>query len=339
MGADKHRALFLGTGDGLYQAIPNGEGYDLRCIGFQGQGTFRAAPLIDKDDPRTLYAGTVRSGMCRSHDGGKTWDETNDGIAFKEIWSIAQHPKTGTLVVGTCPTDVFISADRGESWVESAQLQRLPTTKGWTGPVPPHVSRLKWISLHAENPDFIYGAIEEGWSIRSLDGGKTWEQLDNGTDHDSHSIAVMPRDPQVVVASGGKGLFRSTDGGTTFVESNEGIGDRRRYTPAPLIQHPARPDVLVTAVACGPAARPDGGQTAFIRSDDQGCTWQMSSQGLPGEPYVAVPRALAVDPNDPSTYFAGLTDGTVWTSGDGGESWVQVMGGLPAVMSITVSNN
>jgi hypothetical protein len=339
MGAAKNRTLYLGTADGLYEATPDGEGYDLRCIGFQGQGTFRAPVVLDKEDPRVLYAGTTRSGMYRSRDGGETWQEIDGGIAYKEIWSIAQHPKAGRLVVGTCPTDVFISDDRGDSWREAAQLQRLPTTKGWTGPVPPHVSRLKWLALHADNPQLVYGAIEEGWSIRSLDGGTTWEQLDNGTDHDSHSIAIMPRDPRVIVSSGGKGLFRSEDGGTTFVEANAGIGDRRRYTPAPLVQHPSRPDVLVTAVACGPAARPEGGATAFIRSDDQGRTWQISSRGLPAEPYVAVPRALAVDPTDPSRFYAGLTDGTVWTSGDGAESWTQIIGGLPAVMGITVGLN
>jgi photosystem II stability/assembly factor-like uncharacterized protein len=339
MGAAAKRSLYLTTADGVFRAVPEGETYALTSLGFKGQGTFRAPVLVDKDDVRTLYAGTTRSGMHKSADGGESWREIDNGLAYKEIWSIVQHPKTGALYVGTCPTDVFISDDRGESWQEAAQLQRLPTTKGWTGPVPPHVSRLKSIALHAERPGLVYGAIEEGWSIRSTDGGRTWEQLDQGTDHDGHSIAIMPREPQVIVSSGGKGVFRSEDGGSTFVESGQGIGDRRRYTPAPLVQHPSRPDTLVTAVACGPVARPEGGTTAFIRSDDQGRTWQISSQGLPPEPYVAVPRSLAVDPEDPSRFFAGLTDGTVWTSGDGAESWTQVMAGLPAVMGITVSPN
>jgi hypothetical protein len=339
MGAAAKRSLYLATADGLFRAVPDGEGYSLTCLGFKGQGTFRAPVLIDKDDSRTLYAGSTRSGMHKSTDGGASWREIDNGLAYKEIWSIVQHPRTGTLYAGTCPTDVFISEDHGESWQEAAQLQRLPTTKGWTGPVPPHVARLKWIALHVEHPELVYGAIEEGWSIRSLDGGRTWEQLDQGTDHDGHSIAIMPRDPDIIVSSGGKGIFRSEDGGSSFVASNEGIGDRRRYTPAPLIQHPSRPDTLVTAVACGPVARAEGGTTAFIRSDDQGQTWQISSRGLPPEPYVAVPRSMAVDPDDPSRYFAGLTDGTVWTSGDAAESWTQVMAGLPAVMGITVCPN
>jgi hypothetical protein len=54
---------------------------------------------------------------------------------------------------------------------------------------------------------------------------------------------------------------------------------------------------------------------------------------------VTVPRALAVDVDDPNLLFTGMIDGTVWRSADGGESWTQAMAGLPAVMGITVSPN
>ena len=105
--------------------------------------------------------------------------------------------------------------------------------------------------------------------------------------------------------------------------------------------HLSRPDVLITAVtANGPGSwsKPEGGDTAFIRSEDQGQSWEMSTCGLP-QPCTTVPRALAVDVDDPNRLFTGMIDGTVWSSADGGESWTQVMGGLPAVMGITVSPN
>lgn len=338
MAAASRRVLYLGTANGLYRADPDGDNYTARLIAFEGEGGFRAPVVVDCGDPDTLYAGTTRAGMHRSRDRGKTWQEINRGITYKNIWSIAQHPSTDTLFAGTSPACAFISTDRGDTWTECDQLETLPTTKGWHGPLPPHVSRLKDISLYAEDPRRVYGAIEEGWAIRSLDGGKHWEQIDDGVDHDGHSIKVIAGNPNVVVASTGKGMFRSEDEGSHWTESNDGLAGRR-YTPAPLASHRSRPNVLLTGVtATGPAgwSRPGGGDTAFARSDDQGRTWQVSTQGLPA-PCAAVPRGLAVDPHDPDTYVTGMTDGSVWLSDNGGESFRQILGGLPAVMSVCIS--
>lgn len=334
-----NRVVYISTLDGLYRARPDGTSYTVDCIGFKGKGPFRAPVLVDCDDSRVLYAGTTKSGMHRSRDGGNTWQEIDEGIVYKEIWAIAQHPKTGTLYAGTGPADVFMSADRGDTWSECETFGRLPTTKGWHGPQPPHVSRLRCVGLYRDDPQRIYGTIEEGWAVRSFDGGKTWEQLDDGIGHDGHHIALMPDNPRVLVAGCGEGVFRSEDGGSHWTETREGMGERRRYAPAPLVQHPARPNVIVTALSAGPFPRAEGGQAAFIRSQDQGRTWELSRQGLPEEPYAAVPRGLAGDPQDPNTYLCGMTDGTLWESTDGGESFRRILGDLPSIMSISVSRN
>ncbi|MCH7482373.1 MAG: hypothetical protein IIC31_06040 [Chloroflexi bacterium] len=339
MSTTNGHTLYLGTGDGLYLAEPGAKGYSARLAGFAGNGGFRAAVVVDCDEPETLYAGTTTSGMFRSRDAGRTWDEINAGIVHKAIWSIAQDPRTGTLFVGTSPANVFVSADRGDSWSACEGLERIPTTKGWTGPVPPHVSRLKSLALTAEDPLAVYGAIEEGWAVRSLDGGKTWEQIDNGVDHDGHGIAVSAEEPEVVVASTGKGMFRSEDRGAHFEPANEGL-DGRRYTSSPLVGHPDRPGLLLSAVtAAGPGSwmtRPAGGESAFARSEDGGRTWRVSAEGLP-QPCVAVPRGLAAAADDPDLWFTGMTDGTVWMSHDGARSFERVLDGLPPVMSVTVA--
>jgi photosystem II stability/assembly factor-like uncharacterized protein len=338
MAARRGLVLYLGTEEGLYAAEAEGDGFSARLLGFRGMGIIRAPVLIDSHDPAVLYAGTTRAGMFRSRDRGETWQEINRGIVYKDVWSIAQHPTTGTLFAGTSPADVFISEDQGDTWTECAHLQTLPTTRQWHGPVPPHVSRMKGLALSMEDPRLLYGAIEEGWAVRSLDGGKTWEQVGNGIDHDGHSIAAMPTTPRVVVASTGKGMFRTEDGGEHWLEANQGM-ESHRYTAAPLVAHPARPDVLACGVtAVGPGQwgrRPEGAESAFARSDDQGRSWCVFSQGLP-QPCVAVLRALAVDPEELDTYFGGMTDGTVWVSNNRGESFRRVLGDLPPVMTVTV---
>jgi photosystem II stability/assembly factor-like uncharacterized protein len=337
MGNKADRVLYLGTADGLYLGESHGSGFRSSLLGLEKTGVMRATVVIDPEDSRRLFAGTTRAGIWRSEDGGDHWEEINRGLVYKDVWSLVRHPRTGTLIAGTSPAAVFTSADGGDHWTECEQLETLPTTKQWTGPLPPHVSRMKTLHVHVDDPRLIYGAIEEGWAVRSLDGGTSWQQLAEGFDHDGHAIAIMPENPRTIVATGGKGIYRSVDGGDSWVKCNEGF-EPRRYTPAPMAMHPARPKVILTAVsATGPGGwnRPEGLGIAFVRSEDEGSSWRVLERALPAD-FHAVPRGLTVDPEDPDVCFAGMTDGTVWMSEDGGDTFRQILGGLPAVHSIAV---
>jgi photosystem II stability/assembly factor-like uncharacterized protein len=261
----------------------------------------------------------------------------NHGIVYKNIWWISQHPTAKTVWVGTSPADVFRSDDRGESWQECESLHALPTTKQWTGPLPPHVSRMKTLGLDAHDPDAIYGAIEEGWAVRSLDGGRSWDQISEGMDHDGHWIGVMPDDSSVVIATGGKGVYRSADRGTTWTKCDAGL-EGYRYTPAYVVVRPERPrELLTTVTMTGPGgwSRPEGGGLAFARSEDQGSTWDILPEAAPAG-FRPVPRGFVGDPDDANTYFAGMTDGSVWMSRDGAEHFEQIVGGLPPVHSLSL---
>jgi photosystem II stability/assembly factor-like uncharacterized protein len=218
-------------------------------------------------------------------------------------------------------------------------LELMKETKEWTGPVPPYISRMKSLALVGSTPA-IFGAIEEGWAVRSLDGGKTWEQIvaDIGMlAHDGHSIVVGSDGPDTVVVATGKGMFRSTDRGDHFEQVNKGL-EERSYTSTPLASHPGRPGFLlsgVTAVGPGRWHRPEGGDSGIARSEDGGRTWQVSTKGLPS-PCVGIPRGLVIAPDDTSLCFAGFTDGTIWASHDSGQSFERLLDGLPPVTSVAV---
>jgi len=331
------RILYVGTTDGLFQARSNGNGTKASRLGLQGCGVLRCPIVIDRMDPRCLYAATSRRGVLRSEDGGGSWQEINNGVLYKETWSLVQHPRTGDLYVGTGPSSVFKSTDRGDNWMDCEQLRTLPETKEWTFPNPPHVSHVKGLALFDDDPLFVFGAVEEGWLIRSKDGGKTWQNIKEGTEFDSHSVTIMPDNPVVIVSTSGTGVYRSSDGGDRFVESSNGLD--RRYM-AQLVVHPARPNVIYTAAAAVPPPfwrRPEGADSAFYRSENQGASWERLSGGLP-EHFKAAPRTIVGDPEDPDALFVGMTDGSIWMSGDGGQSFRQVLGDLPKVMSIRVAH-
>ena len=330
------RRLYVSTDKGLFQARSNGRGYEAQPLAFDRYAPMRWPVVADCDNPRRLYAGTSKGGVFRSDDAGQSWREINDGIIYKEIWSLIQHPRTGELYVGTGPASVFKSLDRGESWVDSEQFRTMPESIDWTFPPPPHIAHVKGLALCASDPQIILGAVEEGWLVRSRDGGATWETLKNGTEFDSHYVAIMPDNPAVILATSGDGFYRSTDGGDSFMRCTEGLD--RSYFAQPVV-HPARPNVVFTAASAVPPPgwrRPEGADAAFYRSEDQGVTWRRLAGGLPDH-LTAAPRSTAGDPESPDVFIVGMTDGTVWITEDAGESVRRALSGLPPVTAISVA--
>ncbi|MBV8151997.1 MAG: hypothetical protein JOY59_10605, partial [Candidatus Eremiobacteraeota bacterium] len=283
--------IFIASQDGVFRGRVNAALANLEPSGLEGCGTVLAI-AIDNRNPDRLYAATRRGGFFRSDDRGRTWDEKNDGLIYKEAWSIAQHPATGELYLGTGPAAVFKSTDFGDRWTFCEGLHRLPETKDWTFPNPPHIAHVKGLALSRTDPNVVLGAIEEGWLIRSTDGGATWKTLKSGPDFDSHTVRVMADNPRVLLSTSGNGIYRSEDLGDHFAPATEGL--TRMYV-AQIVAHDAEPQVLFTAAAEVPPPhwrRPEGANSKFFRSDDQGRSWQTLAGGLPAH-MTAAPRSTA----------------------------------------------
>ena len=324
-------SLFIATGHGVFVAGPGAAGHEVCPAGLDGKGMVRWI-LADPYNPRRVWAATERTGVWRTDDGGEIWAEKNEGLVYKHTLSLAFHPATRDLYAGTEPACIFRSSDGGDSWVELEALRRLGTRKDWTFPGPPHVAHVRGIGLSPSDPDVIFGAIEEGWLVCSRDGGESWVNIKEGTEFDSHTVTVLP-DGKTVVSASGRGLFRSTDGGKTFVQSDAGICHPYLVNVA---VHPERPQVLFTAGAEVPPPRwrrSEGAGAGFYRSADGGESWTRLTGGLP-EFMAAAPRSIAVDQGSPETVFVGLNDGEIWVTRDGGKVFSRLFSGLPAVLGI-----
>lgn len=315
------RTLLVGTNGGAFNVLLNGGEPVVHALPLEQVGGLRCPLVVDCESPRVLFAGTGSMGVLRSDDGGQSWRASNDGLTKLEVWWLEQHPTTGELWAGTSPAAMFRSDDRGEHWHECDAVQALPRIAEWTFPNPPHIPHVKHISLRAEDPLDILAAIEEGWLIRSRDGGATWANLTEGTEFDSHTAYFMPHtDARVIVSTSGSGVYRSDNGGSSFSASDAGLD--RRYM-AHLVVNPTHAETVFTAAAAVPPpgwSRPEGAHSAIYRSTDQARTWTRLTGGLPDE-LTAAPRAVAGDPTDANVVCVGMTDGMVWLTEDGGESF------------------
>lgn len=136
---------------------------------------------VDPYDSRTWYAGHLY-GVSKSTDAGKTWQTLLGGYASAAIGFDPHAP--GHLIAG-------------HSWlIKNAQL---PT--------------------QAEQP--LQETVGERFIMRTPDAGATWERIsytDTSGYKQVYSVTYHPTRPGEVYLGAHAGLFRSLDGGATWVE-------------------------------------------------------------------------------------------------------------------------
>jgi photosystem II stability/assembly factor-like uncharacterized protein len=272
-------------------------------------------------------------GLWRSQDDGKTWERKDQGIEFDNIYGL-NYVEAGSelrIYAGTDPAHIYLSTNLGESWTELPSLRDVPGVEKWTFPAPPHYGHVKNIEFDPRDPDTIYVAVEVGGAFKSTDAGKTWNQM-MGVYEDVHRMMVAPSRPDNVYMATGHDLYHSADAGANW--NILPLPDHRIGYPDALILLPDQPDVLYTAGGrTGPGqwrTVPDADAT-IGRTRDGGRTWDFSQSGLPSHIRGNV-EGVTVN-TFPGGYelFAGTTDGDVFTSDNGGDSWTTIAQQLPPI--------
>lgn len=135
---------------------------------------------------------------------------------------------------------------------------------------------------------------------------------------------------RVYAGTPGGGIFRSEDGGKTWVSAAKGLGSRPFEFPAitGLAVDPRRPQTVYAA----------GGSRGVFKTLDGGRNWLHASQGLPLTTYLYSTSGLQVDRDLRDTVYVATGEG-VFRTVDGGKSWTPRRDGLPlaVVRSVTAS--
>jgi hypothetical protein len=303
--------LYAATGDAVAR-IDESDGRWSSSLTLGEKGAHCLA--VDPTNPSVVYVGSREGGVRRTDDGGDRWVDC--GPAEQAVFSVAVSPADGAVYVGTEPSALHRSDDHGESWTELESLLDLPSRPTWSFPPRPWTSHVRWIAPSPHDPQILLVGIELGGLMRSTDRGETWEDHRPGAQRDVHSLAWHPQTPGRAYEAGGGGAASSHDWGETWHPADQGRD--RHYTWSVAVD-PRDPERWYVSASTGPfAAHRAGGdpQARLYRTRNGG--WEPLSGGLP-DPLPAMPYALAIGEG---RLFAGLANGEIWASDDGGDSWL-----------------
>jgi hypothetical protein len=284
---------------------------------------------VDPLHEEQVYCGTFDNGMWHSSDAGASWKPVGPGITHQAVMSVAvsrmEHVDGyGVIYAGTEPSAIYKSEDQGNSWLELAELRKLPSAPTWSFPPRPWTSHIRWITPDPLVPGRVFAAAEAGALIRSLDGGQTWEDRKPSGPFDTHTLIMHRLRPNRLYAAAGDGFRRpgsgfvqSEDGGDTWHRPDTGLDCHYLWG---LAADPADPDTLVLSAAPGPreAHNPKSADSGVYRRSGGG-GWQKVHEGLPPS-HGMLASVMAANKFEPGVFYVANNKG-VFRSADAGLTW------------------
>ena len=213
----------------------------------------------------------------------------------------------GHLFVATKNGQVYHSTNRGVRWTP------LPFSLNVN-------AALHAIVVHPNTSNVLYLGVAENSAqplnsgisgvFKSDDGGQTWTLLPATRDWPVLSLAVHPKQSQIIVAGTLRGVYRSENAGT----------DWKRISPA---NHPDLKGVVSLALD------PTNEQVVYAgtphlpwRTQDGGASWTSIHQGMIDDSDMF---SIAVDRTDPQRIFASACSG-IYRSSSRGDLWSKMQG-------------
>jgi len=283
-------------------------------------GHLISAPYVD----RLLQEGRSPMGIYRTTDGGDTWTQVISGVGevFTAVELCPSDPNLGYAGSGQA---IYHTRDAGLTW----EL----VSGGNTAWGPPGVVAGWPIDLQCDprDPERVFANNYNGGNFLSEDGGRTWVNASQGyTGAQVRRVAIDPLDPARIYVAGRSGVWRSDDGGASWV----GIF-------YPLEGTDPMPIGLEWQVVAADPGRPGhvlGGANTILETEDGGTSWQVRWR-YQGEGEGGAPVVIVFAPSNPSTVYAAIAPdpcpmaheplfdqcrtigGGVIVSHDGGKNW------------------
>ena len=334
-------ALFFLTNTSL-QAQPFSSAYfsamQYRMIGPHRGGRTVGAVGVPSQ-PNVFYIGVNNGGVWKSNDYGRVWKPVFDQMPTGSVGDIAVSESNPNVVFVGCGEGI----QRPDLSVGDGVYKSTDAGKTWTNMGLKDGQQIGDIIIDPkdENRIFVavlghpYGPNTERGVYRSLDGGKNWERV-LYKDENTGAIQVNfdPNNSNILYADlwagrqgpwengqwNGKesGLFKSTDGGTTWKKLTKGLPTTEQglgrigFTIAPT-----NSNRLYATVDAGKY----GG---IYRSDDAGESWTLANPDGRFWGRGSDFAEIKADPTNADIVYSANV--VVWKSTDGAKTWTGFRG-------------
>ena len=354
-----------------YFANPNEEGFNVEpsySMAETGRGGSTASGLgISPTDPETVVMTDWFK--CQiTRDGGRTWRTLhtrsaeperrlakgqrwiNNGLVVTTVWHYYIDPfERDRHYIAYTDVKFARSVDAGRTWMSDFAEPLRNTT--YELAFDPEVPGRIW-GAFADMHDIPNGNIIYGRHYREQSGGgvgisqdfaATWKDTSVGLPKEPvTSIVLDPRSPKnariLYAALFEAGVFKSVDGGVSWIKKSEGLGAPDKNVRAcRLILHPdGTLFCLVTALIKDGAFQPEG--PGLYCSKDGGESWKCLNKSQP----LLWPKDYDVDPRNSNVIYLGAADayrsqeGGLYKTGDGGLTWNRIAREGPETFGATV---
>jgi photosystem II stability/assembly factor-like uncharacterized protein len=297
--------------------------------------------------------------LKRSRDRGQTWDEVPapkypEGAQIKEgkpaslryLWVFAPGgaDEPNRLYYGTDPGGLFASDDGGETFSIVEGLWNHPSRQTqWFGGGRDEPG-IHSVLVDPRNSRRILVGISCAGVFETTDGGKTWEPRNKGLvatflpdphaeiGHDAHLVMACRKNFDVLWQQNHCGIFKSIDGAKSWqAVSKEGTLPHFGFVVQADPENPQQAWVI-PAVADEQRIAVDRA-LCVCRTDDGGTTWKTFRRGLPQQDCYDFAFRHGMDQQGDNLAF-GTACGSLYISGDRGESWQALAGHLPPVYCV-----
>lgn len=310
-------------------------GLKLRSIGPAFMSGRIAHIAIHPENEHIWYVAVGSGGVWITENAGTTWTPIFDKETSYSIGTVTIDPNNpNTIWVGTGEDvggrhvgygdGVYKSIDAGKTWKNMGLKDSQ------------HISK---ILVHPENSDVIWVSAQGPlWNkggdrglYKSTDGGKTWKKTLGDSEWIGVTEVVMdPSNPDRLFAATwqrhrtiaaymgggpGTGLFRSDDGGETWIELTNGIPKEWKGKTGLAVSY-HDPNIVYAAIEL---ERRTGG---LFRSEDGGNSWKKLSNTISGGTGPHYYQELYASPHQPDRLY--LMDNNLQISEDGGKTFYRM---------------